>query len=170
MASLGSSIRSAARATSPRIGAFRSAGVSPADPRLLTFVILAGFASVVDVVTDNQISSKFVAAIQDDTATLQLGLHPVLTSDPVTLDCTAHIHLYDFARADHAQIAGFRRRPPTPLTQDSGAFVASPALPVFGDHIALVSPRKTATGRRRADVLEGRARLAVVRASALKRR
>ena len=98
-------------------------------------MILAGFAGVVDIATDRQVSNQFVNEMNTATEQLQVNLRPIPTSDPLLLDCTAHIHLYDFARADRAQIRVFNRAGEVVCTQDSGLSVAATqrVVPVFTD-------------------------------------
>jgi two-component system, OmpR family, sensor kinase len=129
MASLGSYIRSAARAT---FSAYRTVPIRwrlAGGSAVLTFIILAAFAAIVDVVTDHQVSDSFVQAISDDTRYLQLGLRPSPTSLPL-LNCTAHMHLYEFARADHAQIRVFSSTGRQLCTQDQGSELAQDHSPL----------------------------------------
>ena len=67
---------------------------------MLTFVILAGFALVVDVLTDRQVNDQFVNQMNTATEELQVGMRPTPTRNPLLLNCASHIHLYDFASAD----------------------------------------------------------------------
>ena len=90
MASLGSSIRSAARAT---FSAYRSlpirwrlAGGSAA----LTFVILAGFAAIVGVLTTRQVRGQFNDEVRSAADQLEHQLHLHWISDTGQLDCNQH--------------------------------------------------------------------------------
>ncbi len=107
MASPGSYIRSAARAT---FSAYRSVPIRwrlAGGSAVLTFVILAGFALVVDVLTDRQVNDQFVNQMNTATEELQVGMRPTPTHNPRLLNCASHIHLFDFASADGAQIRVF---------------------------------------------------------------
>ena len=137
MASLGSYIRSAARAT---FSAYRSvplrwrlAGGSAA----LTFVILAAFAVVVGVLTTNQLRSQFTNQVQGAADELGNELHLKWTILQVQLACDKTVSLSDYVSAEHAQIRVFDTAGTAdPLcTQDKihirGAkpLVASPSFP-----------------------------------------
>jgi signal transduction histidine kinase len=74
---------------------------------VLTFVILAAFAAVVDVLTDRQVTGQFVEEMKTAAEQLQVGMRPVPTRNPLQLNCGAHIHLFDFASPDQAQIRVF---------------------------------------------------------------
>ena len=107
MVSLGSSIRSAARAT---FYAYRRVPVRwrlGGGSAALTFVILAGFAGVVGVLTDRQINSEFSQNITQAAKTLQAAMDPKL--DPATgqLNCGHEVGLTDYASGDDAQIRVF---------------------------------------------------------------
>jgi signal transduction histidine kinase len=102
VASLGSYIRSAARAT---FSAYRSipirwrlAGGSAA----LTFVILACFAAIVGVLTTRQVRGEFNDEVRSAMDQLQRQLH--LHWNGQTLDCFKTIRLNDYTSAEHAQI------------------------------------------------------------------
>jgi signal transduction histidine kinase len=76
MASLGSSIRSAARAT---FSAYRSVPIRwrlAGGSAALTFVILAGFAAIVGVMTDRQVTRQFVDEMNYAVSQLQVQIHP----------------------------------------------------------------------------------------------
>ncbi len=117
MASLGSSIRSAARAT---FSAYRSlpirwrlAGGSAA----LTFVILAGFAAIVGVLTTRQVRGQFNDEVRSAADQLERQLH--LTFKNGALDCFHTIHLSEFASAEQAQIRIYNDAGRLLCTQDS---------------------------------------------------
>ena len=98
MASLGSSIRSAARATYSayrRVPVrWRLAGGSAA----LTFVILASFAAIVGVLTSRQVRTQFNDSQSSAISRLDDGLAPALHFKGLYLDWTKiPIRLSDFA-------------------------------------------------------------------------
>jgi two-component system OmpR family sensor kinase len=104
MASLGSSTRSAARATFSAYRRlpirWRLAGGSAA----LTFVILAGFAAIVGVLTSRQVRGQFnnEVSFAADNLEGELGLR--FDANVLQLDCNRSVHLGDYASAEHAQI------------------------------------------------------------------
>jgi signal transduction histidine kinase len=106
MASLGSYTRSAARATFSAYRGlpirWRLAGGSAA----LTFVILAGFAAIVGVLTTRQVRGQFDAEVSSaaDNLANELSLNYDRTS---SLECNRTVHLSDYASAEHAQIRIF---------------------------------------------------------------
>jgi len=108
VASLGSYIRSAARAT---FSAYRSlpirwrlAGGSAA----LTFVILASFASIVGVLTTRQVRGQFNDEVRSAADQLQGELNGKLRYIGQNLNCNStKVHLNDFASTEHAQIRIF---------------------------------------------------------------
>ncbi len=104
MESLGSSIRSAARAT---FSAYRSvplrwrlAGGSAA----LTFVILAAFAALVGVFTTNQLRGQFRDQVREAAEQLRNELQPMKLQSNGELNCNRKVSLTDFVTAEHAQI------------------------------------------------------------------
>ncbi len=110
MASLGSSIRSAARATFSAYRRlpirWRLAGGSAA----LTFVILAGFAAIVGVLTTNQVRGQFNDEVRSaaDQLSQELNGHLSFASDSSAIaGCTRFVHLSDYASAEQAQIRIF---------------------------------------------------------------
>jgi len=133
MASLGSYIRSAARAT---FSAYRTVPIRwrlAGGSAVLTFVILAAFASVVDLLTARQVTNQFNAQMKSATEELQLGLRPTPTGNARVLNCAAHIHLGDFAQPDQAQIRVFGDGGRVLCTQDEklAAAAAQRLPPVF---------------------------------------
>ncbi|MGI8863124.1 MAG: sensor histidine kinase [Solirubrobacteraceae bacterium] len=117
MESLGSFIRSAARAT---FSAYRSlpirwrlAGGSAA----LTFVILAGFAAIVGVLTTRQVRGQFNDEVRSAANQLEQQLH--LRFKNGSLDCFHTIHLSDYASAEQAQIRIYNDANRLLCTQDS---------------------------------------------------
>ncbi len=104
MESLGSSIRSAAQATFSAYRRlpirWRLAGGSAA----LTFVILAGFAAIVGVLTTRQVRGQFNDEVRSAADQLQRQLHLHLNRKTFALDCNRTVRLSDYASAEHAQI------------------------------------------------------------------
>src|SRR5436190_2174395 len=107
MASLGSYIRSAARAT---FSAYRSlpirwrlAGGSAA----LTFVILAAFAVVVGLLTTHQLRGQFNDQVHEAADQLRTELAPLSVSSNGGLDCDKNVSLPDYVSTEHAQIRIF---------------------------------------------------------------
>jgi two-component system, OmpR family, sensor kinase len=103
VASLGSYIRSAARATYSGYRSvpirWRLAGGSAA----LTFVILACFAAIVGVLTTRQVRGQFNDEVRSAMDQLQRQLH-LRWLDGGLLDCNPSVRLTDYASAEHAQI------------------------------------------------------------------
>jgi len=107
VASLGSYIRSAARAT---FSAYRSlpirwrlAGGSAA----LTFVILAAFAVLVGVLTTRQLRNQFNDQVDSAAEQLQTKLHPLRFLPNGELNCNTTVGLSDYVSAERAQIRVF---------------------------------------------------------------
>ncbi|HEY1509147.1 MAG TPA: HAMP domain-containing sensor histidine kinase, partial [Solirubrobacteraceae bacterium] len=108
MESLGSYIRSAARATFSAYKSlpirWRLAGGSAA----LTFVILASFASIVGVLTARQVRGQFNDEVRSAADQLQSELNGKLRYIGPNPNCkTTTVHLSDYASAEHAQIRIF---------------------------------------------------------------
>jgi signal transduction histidine kinase len=128
VASPGSSIRSAAQAT---FSAYRSVPIRwrlAGGSAALTLVILASFAAVVGVLTDRQVTHQFVD--QMTTASTQLAqMHPRYNARTGVLNCNQHIdYLYDFAKADDAQIRVFDSTGDLMCTQEDGFMTINQAL------------------------------------------
>ena len=133
MASLGSYIRSAARAT---FSAYRSvplrwrlAGGSAA----LTFVILAAFAVVVGVLTTNQLRSQFTNQVHSASDQLGRQLHLTWSIPEQLLPCST-ITLSEYVSAERAQIRIFNDAGGLLCTQDSVKIKGGkplPATPLF---------------------------------------
>ncbi len=109
MASLGSSIRSAARAT---FSAYRTIPIRwrlAGGSAFLTFVILAGFAAIVGVLTDRQVRGQFNDSLRSEIQQLhgELNGQMAVLPEGITRDCDRTVHLSDFASAEHAQIRIF---------------------------------------------------------------
>ncbi len=103
MASLGSSIRSAAQAT---FSAYRSVPIRwrlAGGSAALTFVILASFAAVVGVLTDRQVTRQFYSQLSDAAQNLVNDMN--VTRSGHTFACTNN--LYEAARLDSAEIRVF---------------------------------------------------------------
>ena len=110
MESPGSYIRSAARAT---FSAYRSVPIRwrlAGGSAALTFVILAGFAAIVGVLTDRQVRGQFndEARSAVDQLAGRLNLRRI---GPDSLDCNKTIRLSDYVSAEHAQIRIFQILP-----------------------------------------------------------
>jgi two-component system OmpR family sensor kinase len=108
VASLGSSIRSAARATYSAYRTipfrWRLAGGSAG----LTLIILASFAVIVGVLTDRQVRTQFDAQQGQNVELLFQALNGRLLYTPHGLDCQqTTVHLKDIAAVEHAQIRIF---------------------------------------------------------------
>jgi two-component system OmpR family sensor kinase len=111
MASLGSYIRSAARAT---YSAYRSVPIRwrlAGGSAALTFVILAGFAAIVGVLTNRQLRAQFDQQQASAVSRLATELSGKLHFDrfaPLDLDWShVNVSLGDFASGQHAQIRIF---------------------------------------------------------------
>ena len=125
MASPGSSIRSAARAT---FSAYRTVPVRwrlAGGSAALTFVILAAFAVGVGILTTNALRNQRQNEVSDAAAELAGKLqHPPMkwvtlpiagagreaTTNPVALGCNKTVSLNDFSTAERAQIRIFSAR------------------------------------------------------------
>ncbi|MGO9898909.1 MAG: sensor histidine kinase [Solirubrobacteraceae bacterium] len=105
MVSLGSSTRSAARAT---FSAYRTVPIRwrlAGGSAVLTFVILASFAAVVGVLTDRLLTGQFVDQMNYAIEYLEVKVQPQAIGH--ALDCDLHVNLANFANsagADYAQI------------------------------------------------------------------
>ena len=132
MASLGSYIRSAARATYSAYRRFpirwRLAGGSAA----LTLVILASFAAIVGVLTNRQVRTQFNDSQSSAISRLAGGLSHELVYDGLYLDSTKILSLSDFASGDHAQIRIFDDSDGSLLATQDGYAVAGMKLTAPG--------------------------------------
>ncbi len=108
MASPGSYIRSAARAT---FSAYRSVPIRwrlAGGSAALTFVILAGFATIVGVLINRQVRAQFNEQQNSNALNLYQALDNRLKDINIGLDCDSpQIHLGDYARFERAQIRIF---------------------------------------------------------------
>src|SRR5271170_6859463 len=105
MASLGSFTRSAARAT---FSAYRTVPIRwrlAGGSAFLTFVILAGFAAIADVVTVREVRGEFVNEMRYASGVLKLRTKPTVLADG-DVDCGG-LGLANFGVADNAQIRVF---------------------------------------------------------------
>ncbi len=152
MASLGFSIRSAARAT---FYAYRRVPVRwrlGGGSAALTFVILAGVAGVVGVLTDRQINSEFSSNITLAAQTLQKAMDPHYSAVTGTLNCGREVGLTDYARADSSQIRVFNQTGKLLCTQADSYVkgVSSNQVPVgvpkFNAPMRRASSARTGTG------------------------
>jgi two-component system OmpR family sensor kinase len=106
VASLGSYIRSAARAT---FSAYRSLPIRwrlAGGSAVVTLVILAGFAAIVGVLTTRQVRGQFNDEVRSSADQLQHRLR-LKWSGPGALDCNQSVTLSDYASAEQAQIRLF---------------------------------------------------------------
>src|SRR4029077_1447273 len=104
MESLGSSIRSAARAT---FSAYRSVPIRwrlAGGSAALTFVILAAFAALVGVFTNNQLRGQFRDQVREAAEQLRAELLPMKFGSNGELGCDRSVSLSDYVSAEHAQI------------------------------------------------------------------
>jgi signal transduction histidine kinase len=70
-------------------------------------VILAAFATGVGVLTEGQVRSQFEDQVRAAADRLASGIKPIYFAAKARLDCTEHVDLGTFARADDAQIRVF---------------------------------------------------------------
>jgi two-component system, OmpR family, sensor kinase len=106
VASLGSSIRSAAQGT---FSAYRTIPIRwrlAGGSAVLTFVILAGFAAVVGVITTRQVRGQFNDSVRSEVEQLHGELNGKLSYNHrgEIANCNRTVRLNDFASAEHAQI------------------------------------------------------------------
>ncbi len=118
MASLGSYTRSAARATFSAYRRlpirWRLAGGSAA----LTFVILAGFAAILGVLTTRQVRGQFNDEVRSAAEQLNQKLSHHLFFVNGALNCNQTVRLSDYVTAEHAQIRIFDDAGDLLCTQD----------------------------------------------------
>jgi signal transduction histidine kinase len=138
--SLGSFIRSAARAT---FSAYRSipirwrlAGGSAA----LTFVILACFAAIVGVLTTRQVRGEFNDEVRSAMDQLQRQLHLHWIGQTGLLDCNSTVHLSDYASAEHAQLRIYDDAGDLLCTQTQVKIKGTKTLPAEPDFPAPTDP------------------------------
>jgi two-component system, OmpR family, sensor kinase len=107
MASLGSYIRSAARAT---FSAYRRLPIRwrlAGGSAVLTFVILASFAGILGLLTMRQVVRQFNDEVGSAADQLQTELNRKLDYDDGVLNCDRWVHLSDYASPEQAQIRIF---------------------------------------------------------------
>src|SRR5579884_349401 len=118
MASLGSYIRSAARAT---FSAYRTVPVRwrlAGGSAALTFVILAGFAVGVGIVTTNQLRGQFNNQVQSAADQLRDEITPLRWQNDGELGCAKTVSLTDYVATQNAQIRIFDETGNLLCTQD----------------------------------------------------
>jgi signal transduction histidine kinase len=101
---------------------------------VLTFVILAGFAAIVGVLTTRQVRGQFNNDVRAAAEQLDNKLHPKWIS-PFSLNCNKTVILSDYVSAEHAQIRIFDDGGVLLCTQDNvkikGTKTTLPAVPNF---------------------------------------
>ena len=118
VASRGSYIRSAARAT---FSAYRSVPVRwrlAGGSAALTFVILAAFAAGVGVVTNNQLRGQFDEQVHSAADQLRDEIAPLRWQDNGALGCNKTVSLTDYVATEHAQIRIYDEDGNLQCTQD----------------------------------------------------
>jgi two-component system, OmpR family, sensor kinase len=129
VASLGSYIRSAARAT---FSAYRSVPIRwrlAGGSAALTLVILACFAAIVGVLTTRQVRGQFNDEVRSATDQLQHELNGKLSfAKGYIPNCFRTVSLTDYVSAEHAQIRIFDG-PDLLCTQDEVKIKGTKALP-----------------------------------------
>lgn len=146
MASHGSYIRSAARAT---FSAYRTVPIRwrlAGGSAALTFVILAGFAAIVGVLTTRQVRGQFNDEVQTAADQLYQELNHKLEFVGLRLNCDrTTVHLSDYASAEQAQIRIFDQGEQLCSQNELRAkgAKAPPATTLFRD--APADPRRTFT-------------------------
>ncbi len=136
MASLGSYIRFAARAT---FSAYRSVPIRwrlAGGSAALTLVILAGFAAIVGVLTTGQVRGQFNDEVRSAADQLKDRLSGNLKFVGGSIDCNQTVHLSDYAVAEHAQIRIFDNAGDLLCTQD----LTRRAIRIKGAKTPIASP------------------------------
>ena len=143
MASRGSYIRSAARAT---FSAYRSIPIRwrlAGGSALLTCVILASFAAIVGVLTDGQLRGQFNDEVRSNSDQLAKDLHLKWLGDGAYLNCKKqNVSLKDYTSAEHAQIRIFNEAGVLLCTQEDVKVKGVKALPATPE---LPAPTKAGT-------------------------
>ena len=143
MASRGSYIRSAARAT---FSAYRSIPIRwrlAGGSALLTCVILASFAAIVGVLTDGQLRGQFNDDVRSNSDQLAKDLHLKWLGDGAYLNCKKqNVSLKDYTSAEHAQIRIFNEAGVLLCTQEDVKVKGVKALPATPE---LPAPTKAGT-------------------------
>jgi signal transduction histidine kinase len=92
-------------------------------------VILASFAAVVGVLTDRQVTRQFVDEMSTGTTELAVQMRPHFDPSSGLLNCDRHVdYLYDFAKADNAQIRVYDEAGNLMCTQEDGYLTVAQAL------------------------------------------
>ena len=130
MASPGSYIRSAARAT---FSAYRSIPIRwrlAGGSAMLTCVILASFAAIVGVLTDRDLRGQFNNEVRSNSDQLAKDLHLKWLGDGAYLNCKRqNVSLKDYTSAEHAQIRIFNEAGVLLCTQEDVKVKGVKALP-----------------------------------------
>ena len=130
MASRGSYIRSAARAT---FSAYRSIPIRwrlAGGSAMLTCVILASFAAIVGVLTDRDLRGQFNNEVRSNSDQLAKDLHLKWLGDGAYLNCKRqNVSLKDYTSAEHAQIRIFNEAGVLLCTQEDVKVKGVKALP-----------------------------------------
>ncbi len=141
MASLGSYIRSAARAT---FSAYRTVPIRwrlAGGSAALTFVILAGFAAIVGVLTTRQVRGQFNDEVTAAADALKAGLNHKVEFIGLKPNCEhTKVSLGSFASAEHAQIRIFDQGEVL-CTQDQVRIKGAKTPPAT--NLLIDAPRKT---------------------------
>ena len=98
---------------------------------MLTFVILAGFAAIVGVLTTRQVRGQFNDQVRSAADQLGRQLHPAWDRITHALQCNQTVRLSDYASAEHAQIRIF---------DDDGTVLCTQDEVVAGSKVASVGP------------------------------
>jgi len=118
VASRGSYIRSAARAT---FSAYRSIPIRwrlAGGSAMLTCVILASFAAIVGVLTDRQLRGQFNDEVRANSEQLAQNIKLRWLGNSGNLECNQEVSLKDYASAEHVQIRIFNQAGLLLCTQD----------------------------------------------------
>ena len=134
MASRGSYLRSAARAT---YSAYRSIPIRwrlAGGSAMLTCVILASFAALVGVLTDRQLRGQFNDEVRSNSDQLRNDIRLKWIGTSGLLACNQTVSLRDYASAEHVQIRIFNQAGLLLCTQDKVRIKrvkSLPATPTF---------------------------------------
>ncbi len=131
MVSLGSSTRSAARAT---FSAYRTVPIRwrlAGGSAVLTFIILASFAAVVGVLTDRVLTNQFVDGTSSVLQDLAGKMQPQGVSHGL-VDCSLHVNLATWDTIDNPQIRLMDDAGDVLCTQATG--LSSPQMQALAPH------------------------------------
>jgi len=129
VASPGSYIRSAARAT---FSAYRSIPIRwrlAGGSAILTCVILASFAALVGVLTDQQLRGQFNDEVHSNSDQLAQNIQLRWIGNSGLLDCNQTVSLKDYASAEHVQIRIMNQAGLLLCTQDKVRIKGVKSLP-----------------------------------------